>query len=217
MTPKWANLPSPTASLLTIASRKGLIAAAGPEAIFVASTESVRKGFESPKNGDSEVRPFESQIKLPIPVRVSQLAFTADEQYLIVSAESGGGLAVYDVQSLSGGSTEPTFQLATDGEALRALVPNPALDKAELCALLANNGNMMVANLKERTLVNGPSGSVLKPQVSCVAWSSRGKQLVAGSADGSVSQMTPDGQERARLPKPPRLGDYHGKCIGPPP
>ncbi len=120
------------------------------------------------------------------------------------------------MQSLSQGSIEPAFQLPTNGENLRALVPNPMPDKAELCAIVTTNGNLMMANLKEQSFVSGPNGQVLKAQVSCTAWSSKGKQLVAGSADGSVFQMTPDGQEKAHIPKPPQLGDYHGK-LGPPP
>ena len=129
----------------------------------------------------------------------------------IYRIEVGGGLAVYDVQSLSNGATEPTFQLATSGETLRSLVPNPMPERAEICTTVTDKGKLMIANLQERTLVNGLNGPVLWTQVSCAAGSSKGKQLVAGLADGSIVQMTPDGQEKARIPKPPRLGDYHGE------
>jgi len=187
------------------------VAAAGPDAVHIATTDSVRKAFSSPKDGDSEIRPFQSQFKLPLPLRISQLAFTADEQYLVLSAETGGGLAVYDVQSLSQGATQSTFELSTNGETVRALVPNPMPEAAGLCAVVTSNGNLLMANLKERSLVNGPNGQVLKAQVSSAAWSTKGKQLVAGSADGSVYQLTPDGQEKGHIPKPPRVGDYHGE------
>lgn len=147
---------------------------------------------------------------MPFPIRISQLAFTADEQYLILSAESGGGLAVYDVQALTQGGTQPAFELSTNQETLRALVPNPMPESAGLCATVTNNGNLFMANLAERKLVSGSSGPTLRSQVSCAAWSTKGKQLVAGLADGSISQMTPDGAEKAHIPKPPGLGDYHG-------
>ncbi|EJT78915.1 hypothetical protein GGTG_04007 [Gaeumannomyces tritici R3-111a-1] len=210
LTPKWTDLPSPTASLISIAPKKGLIAAAGPDAVHIATTESVRKGFEAPKpDEENEVRPFEPQAKLPLPVRISQLAFTADEQYLVISAETGGGLAVYDVQSLSQGSTQPAMEISTSGETLRALVPNPMPELAELVIAVTNNGNLLIANLKTRGLVSGPNGAVLRGGVSCAAWSTKGKQLVAGLADGSIAQIKPDGAHQADIPKPPALGDFH--------
>ncbi|KAJ9139090.1 Nuclear pore complex subunit [Pleurostoma richardsiae] len=213
LTSRWSPVPAPTASLISIASSKGLVAAASPDVLIIATTESVRKAFQSPKNGDSEVRPFEPQAKLPLPMRISHLSFTADEQFLIISAEQGGGLAIYDVQALSQGSSQTSFELSTNGETLRALVPNPMPEMAELCAIVTNSGKLLMANLKERTLVNSQNGPVLKAQVSCASWSTKGKQLVAGMANGTVSQMTPDGTEKAQIPKPPSLGDYYVSSI----
>ncbi|KAK3943667.1 hypothetical protein QBC46DRAFT_351247 [Diplogelasinospora grovesii] len=209
LTSKWSPPPAPTASLISIAARKGLVAAAGPDAIHIATTESVRKAFAANKTGDSEVRPFEPQAKVPLPVRISQLAFTADEQYLVLSAETGGGLAAYDVQALSQGTTQSAFELSTNGETLRALVPNPMPEFGGFCAIVTNNGNLLMANLSERKLASGSNGPVLRAQVSCAAWSTKGKQLVAGMANGTIVQMTPDGTEKGLIPKPPSLGDYH--------
>ncbi|KAH7170776.1 hypothetical protein EDB81DRAFT_709092 [Dactylonectria macrodidyma] len=208
LTSSWSSLPSSSASLLSIASRRGLVAAAGPDQVILATTESVRKAFEASKNGDSDVREFEPQLKIPMPMRVSQLYFTADENYLVLSAESGGGLAVYEVQSLLQNSTSSAFELSTNGETLRALIPNPTPEKAELCAIVTNNGNLHMANLKERQISNP-----LKAQVSCVSWSSKGKQLCAGLADGTVTQMTPEGDAKAEIPKPPNMGDCHVSAL----
>ncbi|KAF4453871.1 hypothetical protein F53441_3557 [Fusarium austroafricanum] len=204
LTSAWSSLPSSTASLLSVASRKGLVAAAGPDQVIIATTESVRKAFETPKDGDSDIRGFEPQLKIPMPMRVSQLSFTADENYLILSAESGGGLAVYEVQSLLNGSTNSAFELSTNGETLRAMIPNPTPEKAELCAIVTNNGNLHMANLKDRQISNP-----LKNQVSCVSWSSKGKQLCAGLGNGTIFQMTPEGEGKAEIPKPPNVGDFH--------
>ena len=173
--------------------------------MVIATTESVRQAFEILKVGDSNVRRFKPQLQISLPMRVSQLAFSADETYLMVSAESGGGLAVYDVQALLQGNTQTAFELATNGETLRSLLPNPTAEKAELCAIVTNNGNLYMANLKERVL-----SSALKTQVSSISWSTKGKQLVAGLADGTIHQLTPEGQTKAEIPKPPDVGDYHG-------
>ncbi|OLN88683.1 Nucleoporin NUP159 [Colletotrichum chlorophyti] len=204
LTPAWSPPPADTASLISIAPRRGLVAAAGPDGIIVASTDSVRKGFEGEKEGDSDVRSFQPQLKLPIPMRVSQLAFSADESYLILSAESGGGLAVYDVQGLLQGGTKAAFELATNGETLRTLIPNPTTEKAELCAIVMNSGNLHMANLKERKI-----SDPLKGQVSSISWSTKGKQLVAGLADGTIFQMTPEGENKGEIPRPPSVSNAY--------
>jgi len=152
-------------------------------------------------------------MTVPVPTRISQLAFTADEQFLIVSAESGGGLAVYEVQALSQGSSQPAFELSTSGESIRQLVPNPMPELAALCAIVTTNGNLLMANLEEKQLASGANGPVLRNQVTCASWSTKGKQLVAGRADGTVHQMTPDGTDKGQIPKPPTLGDCHGKDV----
>jgi nucleoporin NUP159 len=198
---------------MSIASQKGLVAAAGPSAVIVATTESVRKAFAAPRSGDSEIRPFQPQLTLPMPMRISQVAFTADETYLVLSAEDGGGLAVYEVQSLLGGSTQPAFEMPTNSSSLRALVPNPTSEKGELLALVTTDGKLMMANLKERAFVSGANGQVLKESVSCVSWSPKGKQLVAGLVDGSICQMTPEGLNKGEIPRAPGLDQNHyGEC-----
>jgi len=196
--------------LLSIASKKGLLAAAGPESVVIAGTDSVRQAFSA--SGDDSTKSFTPHLTLPIGMRVSQVAFSADEKYLVLSAEQGGGLAVYEVQSLMQGNTESTFQIATNGTALRSLVPNPTPEKAELFAAVTTNGQLMMANLQTKQFLSGRQGQVLKDGVSCVSWSTRGKQLAAGLANGSCHQMTPEGEGKGELAKPPGLeGDQHGK------
>lgn len=142
-------------------------------------------------------------------MRISHLAFTPDEQYLILSAEQGGGLAVYETQSLLSSQLQSSFEIGTSGEAVKYLAPNPMPELAEFCAVVTTNGNLLMANLKEKSLADGPNSPVIRSQVTSVGWSTKGKQLVAGLADGSISQMTPDGSEKASIPKPDGLGDFH--------
>lgn len=194
---------------MSVASQKGLIAAAGPDAIVLASTDSVRKAFEGPSSGDGNFKPFQSQMTLPMPMRISQLAFSADESYLVLAAEVGGGLAVYEVRDLLNGSSEMAFQLSTNGQSLRSLVPNPTPEKGELVAVVTSDGNLMMANLKERAFVQGPNGQVLKDGVSCLSWSAKGKQLVAGLGNGTAYQMTPEGVPKGDIPKPPGMDSNH--------
>ncbi|KAK7908053.1 Nuclear pore complex subunit [Apiospora marii] len=204
-TSAWSPAPAQNASLLTIASRKGLVAAAGPDGLTVATTENVRKAFAGSKDADSDFRSFNPELKLPLPTRICQLTFTADENYLVLSAENGGGLAVYNVQALLQGSTSPAFEIPTNGESLRALIPNPMPEKGELCAVVTDKGNLLIADMKKKDFVAGKNGQILKDQVSCVAWSTKGKQLVAGLGDGTIQQMTPTGDLKATIPQPPSL------------
>ncbi|KAL9107044.1 MAG: hypothetical protein Q9227_007990 [Pyrenula ochraceoflavens] len=200
------SLPPPTASLLGVASGKGLVAAAGPDAVILAKSSAVREAASNKTEG--KVSPIQPEIKLAVP-RVSQLALSADENVLVISAENGGGLAAYQVDNVMKGETSPALQLQTNGSALRALVPNPdqASEKAALFAAVTVSGDLLVADLRNAILLNGSSGSVLKSGVSCVSWSNRGKQLVAGLADGSACQMTPNGEIKATIPRPPSLAD----------
>ncbi|MCJ1394297.1 hypothetical protein MMC18_007175 [Xylographa bjoerkii] len=207
-------LPPPTASLLSIASNKGLLAAAGPDSVVIASTDSVREAFEAVSSNASDIKPFSPQLTLPIGTRVSQVAFSSDENYLVISAENGGGLAIYDVQSIMQGNTQAAFELSTDGVSIRALTPNPATEKAELFAVILTNGQLMIADMKSRQFLSGPIGRVLKDGVSCVSWSKLGKQLVAGLGNGGGFQMTPNGEGKAEIPKPLEIeGDQHVSAI----
>lgn len=175
----------------------------------------MEKAFEGPGNGN--FKSFQPELRIPMPMRVSQLAFSADDAYLILSAETGGGLAVYDVDALLNGSTQTAFEVPTNGESLRALVPNPTREKGELLAVVTGDGNLMMANLKDRAFKPGPNGQVLRSGVSCVSWSTKGKQLVAGLGDGSAVQMTPEGEIKAEIPKPPGLnnGDHSKSSLLP--
>lgn len=172
----------------------------------------MRQAFSAGGAADGNTKPFTPQLTLNVGMRVSQVAFSADESFLVLSAESGGGLAVYDVQSLIQGATESAFQLTTNGTALRALLPNPTPEKAELFAAVSTNGQLLMANLKNREFSSRSQGQVLKDGVSCVSWSARGKQLIAGLGNGTCYQMTPEGEGKAELPRPPSLhGDQHGE------
>lgn len=206
------QLPPPTSSLLSIASKKGLLAAGGPESVVIASTELIRQAYLSEDKRDGNTRSFNPQITINVGTRISQVAFTADEKYLVISAEIGGGLAVYEMDALSQGNTKSTFEIATDGQALRALLPTPAEAAAELVAVLNTNGSLLMANLSARQMAAGIQGPVLNDGVSSLSWSNKGKQLVIGLVDGTCSQMTPVGEVKAQIPRPPMLeGGRHGK------
>lgn len=205
-------LPPSTASLLSVAPLKGLVAAAGPDSVVIAATASVRQAFSAPSAGDEKVKPFVPLLTLNFKMRVSQVAFSTDEKYLAVSAEIGGGLRVYSVENLTDGNSQPTFEFPTKESSLRSIVPNPTPETAELFALVTTKGELLIASLNAHQLMIGPQGhSTMRECVSCVSWSPRGKQLVAGLGNGTCVQMTPQGEIKAEIPRPGSLeGDQHG-------
>lgn len=157
--------------------------------------------YDQEKPSENNVKPFTPQATIQIP-RVSQVAFSVDESCLVITAESGGGLAVYDVAALLQGNQEAAFQMGTNNTAVRALLPNPEPTAAHLFAVVLANGKLLVANLQNKQL-----SKVFREQVSCVSWSTRGKQLVAGLSDGTAAQYDPEGNEKALIPKPPDVND----------
>jgi len=206
------QLPPSTSSLLSIASSRGLLAAAGPDALVITSTQSVREAFTG--ESTDNIKSFSPQLTISIKFRISEVAFTANEGALVISSESEGGLAVYDVAALERGNQEAAYKISTNGTALREVVPNPAEERAELFAMVTVNGQLLVANLGSKQLQSGPNGPVLKEEVSCVSWSKQGKQLVAGLANGKAYQLTPEGEGVVEIPPPPDMasgGQRHGK------
>jgi nucleoporin NUP159 len=138
---------------------------------------------------------------------LSHVAFSADETVLVIAAENSGGLAAYKTETLVNEQSKSTLEISTNNQALLALVPNPNPRSAELFAAVTTNGELLIADLKAGQLQSGLNGPVLKNGVCCLSWSNMGKQLVAGLADGTVSQMTPDGTLKAEIPRPPALAE----------
>ncbi|KAJ5717708.1 Nuclear pore complex protein [Penicillium malachiteum] len=207
-------VPSPTSSLLAVAQSKGLVVGAGPDALVVASADSVRKAIEAP-SGEEKVKtkPFQPQATIPLPSRPTHVAFTANDDALILATENGSQISVFQTSALLSGNFQPAKSIQTSGASIRALVPNPD-PSSTFVALVTVNGELLVADLKAGNLVQGANGPVLKNGVSSVAWSNKGKQLVAGLADGSAEQMTPDGTKKDSVPRPSDLeGDCHVSSI----
>lgn len=184
---------------------------AGPDALAIASTETVRKAIEA-STGEEKVKtkPFQPTATIPLPARPTHVAFTANDDALLLATENGSQLSVFQTTSLTSGNAQPALSISTNGVSLRALVPNPD-PSSTLVAMVTVNGELFIADLKAGNLLTGSNGAVLRNGVSSVAWSNKGKQLVAGMADGSADQMTPDGTMKDQIPRPP---DLEGECHG---
>ena len=179
---------------------------------MVAKTDSVRQTFSSEGSAGGNVKPFSPQLNIQVP-RVSQVGFSSDEKFLVICADEGGGLAVYNVQALQQGNTNPSFQMGTEGIGIRSLIPNPAEESGHIFALVLADGKLMMANLKDQSWQQGKTGLILRSGgVTGASWSVRGRQLTAGLEDGSAVQCKPDGTVAGTIPKPPQLQEknVHG-------
>lgn len=196
----------------------------GPDGLIVAKTDAVRQAIAAPQPEEDaqgnklekvKTKPFEPQAKIALPARPMHIAFAAGESALVVATEKADQLLVYETSSLLQSNAQPALSIPIGGTPLRALVPNPAPaaeEHSSLVALVNTSGELSIANLKAGALTAGPGGPVLKNGVSCLSWSNLGKQLVAGLADGTGYQMTPEGEKKDEIPRPPELeGDQHSK------
>jgi nucleoporin NUP159 len=180
--------------------------------LVISTTEVVRNSIEAPAGADKEkTKAFQPIATIPLPSRPTHVAFTPGDDGLILATENGASLSVFDTKTLAQGNAQPAISIPTNGVSLRALAPNPD-PTSTLVALVTVNGDLLIADLKAGNLLPGPNGPVLKDGVSSVSWSNKGKQLVAGLADGTGYQMSPDGAKKAEVPRPSDLeGDCHGK------
>ncbi|KAK4542416.1 hypothetical protein LTR36_006873 [Oleoguttula mirabilis] len=201
--------PPASASLLSIASGKGLVAAAGPDTLVLAETHKLRQTLKEGEAGSGGVKSFAPAATLQIP-RVSQVAFSSDESCLVIVAEQGGGLQVYDVNALTSGKTEPAFQINTDGASVRQLLPNPnpSDSTSHLFGVVLQTGELLLADLKTRELAKSYNGSpIFHESIVCACWSRLGKQIVAGREDGTAVQIDQQGNIKAQIPRPPQLAE----------
>lgn len=182
---------------------------AGPDALVVASTDAVRKGIEAPTGEEKiKTKSFQPTATIPLPARPTHVAFTANEDALLLATENGSQISVFRTSDLTQANAQPALSISTNGVSLRALVPNPD-PSSTYVAIVTANGELFIADLKAGNLVPGANGPILRNGVSCVAWSNKGKQLVAGMADATAEQMTPDGTKKDQIPRP---SDLEGEC-----
>ena len=190
---------------------------AGPDCLTTSTTDSIRKAISAPSGKEKvKTKPFQPHSTIQLPERPSHIVFCSGDNAFLLATESGQ-IMVYETSSLSQTNAQPAFSIPTNGVALRTVVPNPAPPgdaHSPLVALVTRNGELLIANLQGRNLLSGPNGHILKNGVSCVSWSNKGKQLLAGLGDGTVYQMSPEGDRKDEIPVPPDLEpNCHGECF----
>ena len=201
------SLPPASATLLSVAPKNGLLAAASPDMLVIASTEKVRKAFESSAGEHDVVTDFAPEATLPVQ-RLRHVAFSVDEDFLVTSAENGGGLDVYAVNDLPKGNAKPGAQISTNNTPVRALLPNPAPGQAQYMAVILDTGRLDITEISTGKVVIVHPGAV-----TCASWSLKGRAIVAGFDNGTASiHMANNVHEvKGKIPRAPELPDnYRG-------
>lgn len=208
-------LPAPTSSLLTISNSQGLVVGGGPEGLVLATAKSIRDAISTKAESGPKTKPFQPQAHIPLPSRPTHVAFCAVDSALAVAMESQDQLVIYETTSLGSDNPQPRITINTNAP-VRSLATNPSPDSAltSYVAVITLNGDLLLADLKAGSLVNGQSGPVFRNGVASVTWSNKGKQMVAGLVDGSCVQLDPQGVVKAEIPRPPSLeGNKHGESV----
>ncbi|KAK5958899.1 hypothetical protein OHC33_000743 [Knufia fluminis] len=191
-------LPPPFASLLSIASARGLYAAGGPDVVVVGKTQDARDRIYDTQGEDVRICAPLHSLPHSRPVH---LAFAADESCLVVAEQNAPEIVAYRTEDLAAKKSNVALKLSTNAP-LRMLAPNPDPAQSQYFALVNTNGQLLLADLGSNQLTSGANGPVLAENVSCVEWSTKGKQLIAGKGDGTAVQLKPDGTVVANIPKP---------------
>jgi nucleoporin NUP159 len=170
----------------------------------VATTSSTRAAFDSAAGDNGVVTDFKPDITIAVP-QLRHIAFSSGEDFLVVSREDKGGVAVYSTQDLVGNKTEPTLQLDTEQVPLRALLPNPAPDLEHYVALVLDSGKLLIADISDG------KATVMHPDnVCCAAWSVKGKAVIAGLNDGTaIIYNLATGGILGTIPRPPNVSDAY--------
>jgi nucleoporin NUP159 len=182
-----------------------LLAAAGPDSLVVTSTEKVRKAF-SEKAGEWDViSDFTPDVTIPLnnsPLR--HVVFTTGGEFLVISAEEKGALAVFDTTKFMKGNQAPERQIQTDGVAVRTLQANPVDTMGHYMAVVLETGKLWLVDV-----ATDKTKPLKEEGVVCATWSKMGKAVAAGLDDGTTQIYLSDGTLRGTIPRPPEVDENY--------
>lgn len=198
------DVPPASATLLSVAAKPGLLAAAGPDTLVLAFTDKVRKAFQEKAGEWDVISDFAPDATMPVP-KLRHVAFSAEGDLLVISAEEGGGLAVFDPSQLMKQNFKPGNEIATDKQPVRALLPNPTAEFEHMFAAILDNGRLCLIDI-----VSGDTRTIREEGVVCASWSTKGKALAVGLKDGTgvLYLINKELTQKAVIPRPPNI--HHG-------
>uniref|UniRef100_A0A224YUV2 Nuclear pore complex protein Nup214 n=1 Tax=Rhipicephalus zambeziensis TaxID=60191 RepID=A0A224YUV2_9ACAR len=200
------SVPAESVNLVAASSRFGLIFAAFDQGVKICTLEDIQNcdAEEGPgSKGPADSCPFRL---LPTTGPVLLVALNADDTTLAVGLLRDGipVADMYDVRGFAGQALETrpiaTVRLSAEpGVTLQDFAWNPVV--CEMFAVCLGNGSVSIYELSGESLKilgNIPSSA----GGTALCWSPKGKQLVVGKKDGSLTQYKPNMQEARCIPPP---------------
>lgn len=138
---------------------------------------------------------------MPVP-KLRHVAFSTEGDFLVISAEGQGGLAVFDPTQLMKQNFKPGNEIDTGKVAVRALLPNPTPEMEHIFAAILDNGTLCLVDV-----VKGASHTIREEGVVCASWSTKGKALAVGLKDGTGVLYLNDGTQKGVIPRPPGINE----------
>jgi nucleoporin NUP159 len=140
-------------------------------------------------------------VTMPVP-KLRHVAFSAEGDFLVISAEDQGGLAVFDPAQLLKQNFKPGNEIATDKVPVRSLLPNPAPEMEHIMAAVLDNGKLCIVDIAK-----GASHTIREEGVVCAAWSTKGRAMAVGLKDGTGVLYLNDGTLKGTIPRPPGINE----------
>ena len=151
--------------------------------------------------------PTNGSTTIPLPSTPTHISLNADEKTLAVvvtlPSTRKPHIYLFDTRSFSRASTSPKpFQeippATPPGVVIMELAWNPVMPS--MLAVVFSDGSLALHMINDK----GFDSATLPPaeKICCISWSPKGKQLVAGKSDGSLTQYKPDLKEAKNIPKP---------------
>ncbi|KAL2316046.1 hypothetical protein POMI540_0821 [Schizosaccharomyces pombe] len=194
-------------NLFAINNLKSLFVAGVPNYLIIGSTLDLQKSLiDADENVDANVLKDSASIRhVSLPdAKFSMVSFSSNGEFVIAYDFVSFELSIYETDALLKNSATSIYKAVFPD--LVQVLPNPEI-----------NDLVILRNLKLEVFLLSLSKlqveSPLAKDATCAAWSRRGKQCVIGFNNGTMSQYTPAGEIKLRIPRPPSLENYFVECI----
>ncbi|GIX91967.1 nuclear pore complex protein Nup214 [Caerostris extrusa] len=189
-------------NVIATASKYGLIFVGITNGFKVLKFENILDLDENKENKSLEENYFSQDVSCETPVLLS---LSADQKTLAVCIQKNSGVVVdfYDIAAFADPESNPVpfqnAQLSTKICRLREFIWNPVSDG--MFAYCLSDGSLGVQELNGFTLI--VLADLPGAGATAACWSPKGKQLVVGKKDGSLTQYKPNLHEVKSIPIPP--------------
>ncbi|CAH0579299.1 unnamed protein product [Chrysodeixis includens] len=190
-------LPNRGYNLVSCSSKYGLV--------FVGSPDGYLSVYYLKQLIDKECEPQHFTIQLQ--EKPTHVAVNCDHELLVVTG--GQLLSIYKVTDFQNQNIAPSLTLKCDvnpSTFVSGLQWNPCIP--DTIGLTYFDGTLLVSQVSSSQIKKVPSNA------RCLCWSPKGKQLVTGNSDGTLSQYKPDLTPAKTYPAPnPFEGSQLGEAI----